>query len=103
MCRHTRLGAPASRRHARCRRSDRRAEAISAADSQQSPPPLPGYPVNTASACRALPAAAADMMNLITMHQLHRSQLGIGKGGGFVDIEKSVADASGITSIRREV
>ncbi|MCC7937797.1 hypothetical protein INQ74_26910 [Klebsiella pneumoniae] len=31
------------------------------------------------------------MMNLITMHQLHRSQLGIGKGGGFMDIEKSVA------------
>jgi hypothetical protein len=42
------------------------------------------------------------MMNLITMHQLHRSQLGIGKGGGFVDIEKGVADA-GISLSKREV
>ncbi|MFH7090764.1 hypothetical protein ACHWWK_24955 [Klebsiella pneumoniae] len=42
------------------------------------------------------------MMNLITMHQLHRSQLGIGKGGGFMDIEKSVADA-GIALSKREV
>lgn len=33
------------------------------------------------------------MMNLIAMDQLHRRHFGIGKGGGFVDIEKRVADA----------
>ncbi len=54
---------------------------------------LPGYRGKHRVGVRARRQRLLIMMNLITMHQLHRSQLGIGKGGGFMDIKKSVADA----------
>lgn len=57
---------------------------------------LPGYRGKHRVGVRARRQRLLIMMNLITMHQLHRSQLGIGKGGGFMDIKKSVADADRI-------